>query len=284
MSKLIDLTGQDFGYWHVIERAENGKDGRARWLCHCTLCDKTTRVVQSSHLRGGRSTSCGCTKMEKMRQASIKNEAGKTYGYLQVERMATSEEKPRDVGGIYWICSCSHCGRKNVIVRGDYLRNGDTISCGCIESKNESLIAQMLDGLGFSYIQQYKFNDLSSTGRECDRLMFDFAIIHPLTKQLLYLIEYDGIQHFHHNTSGWNNEDQQKTTHKNDLLKNKYCFSHNIPLIRIPYDMNYDLQDIKLETTRFLLTPENEQEYYNKRKDNQKIKERCPDGIYGKQS
>ena len=23
MSKLIDLTGQDFGYWHVLERAKN---------------------------------------------------------------------------------------------------------------------------------------------------------------------------------------------------------------------------------------------------------------------
>ncbi len=29
MSKLIDLTGQDFGYWHVIERGPNTKDGRA---------------------------------------------------------------------------------------------------------------------------------------------------------------------------------------------------------------------------------------------------------------
>lgn len=29
MSKLIDLTGQDFGYWHVIERAENDKQGKA---------------------------------------------------------------------------------------------------------------------------------------------------------------------------------------------------------------------------------------------------------------
>lgn len=55
--------------------------------------------------------------------------------------MATPEEKPRDVESIYWVCSCLHCNRKNVIVKGDYLRNGDTISCGCIVSKNESLIA-----------------------------------------------------------------------------------------------------------------------------------------------
>ena len=35
MSKLIDLTGQSFGYWTVKERAENTKEGRAQWLCIC---------------------------------------------------------------------------------------------------------------------------------------------------------------------------------------------------------------------------------------------------------
>ena len=40
MSKLIDLTGQNFGYWQVLERAENGKDGHARWKCLCTACGK----------------------------------------------------------------------------------------------------------------------------------------------------------------------------------------------------------------------------------------------------
>lgn len=265
MSKLIDLTGQDFGYWHVIERAPNGKDGRARWLCHCTLCDETTKIVAGGHLRSGRSTSCGCTKMEKMRQASIKNEQGKTYGYLYVERMATPEEKPRDVESIYWVCSCQHCGRKNVIVKGDYLRNGDTKSCGCIVSRNESIIATMLSNIGFSYIQQYKFDNLSSTGRNCDRLMFDFGVVNPHTKQLLYIIEYDGEQHFHSMGMGWAGPEKYERIHKNDLLKNKYCFKHNIPLIRIPYDMQYDLQDLKLETTRFLLTPENEKDYYENR-------------------
>jgi len=147
-------------------------------------------------LRGGRSTSCGCTKMEKMRQASIKDESGKTYGYLYVNRMATKEEKPRNIESIYWVCTCTKCGRSNVIVRGDYLRNGDTTSCGCVQSKNESIIAQMLNSLEYTYKQQYVFDNLSSTGRKCDRLPFDFAVINPHTQQVLYLIEYDGIQHF----------------------------------------------------------------------------------------
>lgn len=261
MSKLIDLTGQDFGYWHVIERGPNDKRGKAYWMCHCTLCDKTTKLVSGSHLRGGKSTSCGCTKMEKMRQASIKQEAGKVYGYLKVERMATEDELPRqDVQSIYWNCTCLKCGRNNVIVKGDYLRNGDTSSCGCIQSKNESKIAIMLNRLNFNYKQQYRFQDLTSTERQCDTLPFDFAIFNNDT--LLFIIEYDGIQHFSKEHQ-WSSSGFE-TTRKNDLLKNKYCFEHNIPIIRIPYDQDYDLNDLKLETTRFLLTPKNEQEYYKR--------------------
>jgi len=33
MSKMIDLTNQDFGYWHVITRVANNAQGRTRWLC-----------------------------------------------------------------------------------------------------------------------------------------------------------------------------------------------------------------------------------------------------------
>lgn len=261
MSKLIDLTGQDFGYWHVIERAQNDKSGKAYWLCHCTLCDKTTKAVSGAHLRGGRSTSCGCTKMEKMKQSIIKNEEGKTYGFLYVERIATEDEKPRkDSQGLYWNCTCTKCGKTNVIVKGDYLRNGDTTSCGCITSKNESLIAKMLDNLQIKYIQQYRFSDLTSNGEISGQLIFDFAIMDQTKTNLLYLIEYDGIQHFDPQ-SRWANSDFNKTRH-NDILKNEYCFSHNIPLIRIPYYDKYNLNDLKLETTRFLFTRENQNTYY----------------------
>ena len=91
--------------------------------------------------------------MEKMRQANIKNEIGNIYGFLKVIRQASNEEKPRqDRAGIYWVCECLKCGKQNVIVLGDYLRNGDTTSCGCLNSKNESNIAKMLDELNINYI------------------------------------------------------------------------------------------------------------------------------------
>ena len=53
-----------------------------------------------------------------------------------------------------------------------------------------------------------------------------------------------------------------KTLHAHDLIKNQYCFTHNIPIIRIPYNAEYFVSDLILETTRFLLTPDNEKEYY----------------------
>ena len=42
-------------------------------------------------------------------------------------------------------------------------------------------------------------------------------------------------------------------------------FCNPLVIIRIPYDADYIIDDLKLETTRFLLTPENEKEYHESR-------------------
>lgn len=265
MSKLIDLTGQSFGYWKVLSRAQNTKQGRAKWHCICTACGQE-KDVDGAHLRAGRTTNCGCIRMQKMRQASIKHEEGKKYGYLYVNRMATEEEKPRhDRTGIYWNCTCTNCEKQNVIVFGDYLRKGETISCGCINSKNETKIEQILQNANIKYQKQYTFNDLlASTNRQCDKLRFDFAIFN--NQNLIYLIEYDGIQHFNIKSAFIKKDIELfKNNLQNDINKNRYCFEHNIPLIRIPYDKEYDLNDLKLQTTNFLLTPQNQKQYYQKR-------------------
>lgn len=248
MSKLIDLTNQNFGFWKVLERGNNSKGGRAKWICECTACGKI-KEVDGSHLRSGRTTNCGCIKMEKMRQSKIKDETGNIYGHLKVIRQAKKEERPRtDNCGIYWICSCLKCGKQNVIVKGDYLRNGDTSSCGCLNSKNESKIAKMLDDLNIKYTQQYKYLNY----------YFDFAIFSK-NGSLLYFIEYDGIQHFENNHF----HNTMVKTRENDYIKNKYCFENNIPLIRIPYNKKYTEADLILATTNFLLTKDNEDKYYN---------------------
>jgi len=259
MTKLINLTNQTFGNWYVLSRAENDRYGKAMWVCKCTKCGETEKAVSGSHLRSGRSKACEKCRQKAMTSTTIKNETGKDYGFLHVERVATEEEKPRkDRHGVYWNCTCTKCGRKNVIIFGDYLRNGNTRSCGCMNSYNESNICKILDNLGIKYIQQKRFSDLTLTGRPCDELMFDIAVYD--NDKLLYLIEFDGIQHFEkghfHNS--------YERTHRNDLAKNKYCFKNKIPLIRIPYNADYEFNDLLLKSTRFLLTSENENQYYER--------------------
>ena len=193
-------------------------------------------------MRNGRSTNCGCVRMEKMRQASIKDETGKIYGHLKVLRQATKEEKYRqDRTGIYWVCECLNCGNKHFIVFGDYLRNGDTTSCGCINSKNESRIAQILNELNLKYKQQYPYRDL----------YFDFAI-YSNSNELLYIIEYDGIQHFKEISFFNIDLDTQKYR---DEYKNQWCKDNDIPIIRIPYTKlkSIKITDLLLETSEYII-------------------------------
>lgn len=64
MPNLIDLTGQRFGMWTVIQRAETSKAGQTRWLCRCDC--GTAKAVQGCHLRGGKSICCGCENNKRL--------------------------------------------------------------------------------------------------------------------------------------------------------------------------------------------------------------------------
>ena len=79
-----------------------------------------------------------------------------------------------------------------------------------------------------------------------------------------YIIEFDGQQHFQ-STAGWNSRENVINNHKKDLIKNQYCFKNNIPLIRICYKEQDNIQatDLLLDS-KFLITKENEQQYYDK--------------------
>jgi hypothetical protein len=57
MKPLKDMTGKIFGYWKVIHRGPNTKQGQAQWICVCSKCN-CLKVVKGSHLREGRSTKC----------------------------------------------------------------------------------------------------------------------------------------------------------------------------------------------------------------------------------
>lgn len=77
MGKFIDLTGQKFGMWTVIKRAENTKRGQPRWVCRCDCGNVAT--VQGCSLKSGKSRNCGCVRKEKFNNAKHKQSYTRLY-------------------------------------------------------------------------------------------------------------------------------------------------------------------------------------------------------------
>ncbi|MGH7177995.1 MAG: HNH endonuclease, partial [Tepidisphaeraceae bacterium] len=75
VSKMIDLVGQTFGRWTVLERAANDKYQSSRWLCGCVCGVK--RTVRGRSLKRGMSKSCGCW----VRELAIERVGHKSPGW-----------------------------------------------------------------------------------------------------------------------------------------------------------------------------------------------------------
>lgn len=238
---FIDYSNKTVGKITFLKPIEKNQRGY-KWQGRCE-CGNTTFVQGADITRAIKKNtmlSCGCYQWNEL------DLTGQKYG-----KLTPIKKSGKDKYNHYlWYCKCD-CGNF-VEVIASHLINGNTQSCGCLNSKNESIISQLLKELNLKYLRQYSFK--GCLGR------FDFFINN------FYVIEFDGIQHFKYKSVGWNNKENFEKTRVHDLIKNKYCFDHNIPLIRIPYDADYTIDDLKLETTRFLLTPENEKEYYERRK------------------
>ena len=67
---LIDLTGQQFGHWTVLQRAPNGPGKTTRWLCKCELCGREV-IVQRNNLTNGKSTRCGKHRQLQAQEAQL---------------------------------------------------------------------------------------------------------------------------------------------------------------------------------------------------------------------
>lgn len=152
---------------------------------------------------------------------------GKRYGKL----VAIRPTEERRFGKVVWECKCD-CGNTRYVASSE-LQNGHVKSCGCLRSYGETLTEQVLKDLGLVYKTQYQFADLVSLKNNRTPLRFDFAVFDKNGK-LAFLIEFDGEQH---------EIVYEKWTlpFENDRLKNEYCCTHNINLLRISYkDRNYN--------------------------------------------
>lgn len=135
MSRLIDLTGKKFGHWLVLERDMDKTGGSAYWLCQCDCGTSPIRSVAGGDLRNGKSKSCGCVNIKRCTETG-EDLTGQRFGKLIVLKMG---EKSKNDRHRHWICQCD-CGNITKPIPSDKLKNGNTTSCGCINSIGEFLI------------------------------------------------------------------------------------------------------------------------------------------------
>ena len=258
INAFINETGNRYGRLVVIERAENkGKD--TCWKCKCDCGNET--IVRGTNLRDGSILSCGCYHLDKCKEpkgpriynnyltnepdeiplGEAENLRGQRFGKLMPLYRVKVES---DQTCAFWKCQCD-CGNITT-VRASALKSGKTTSCGCsTESHGEIKIKQLLLDNNLSFQQEYWFDNC----RDTNPLRFDFYVNN------FYLIEFDGEQHTKAIDYFGGEEGLQKTQQR-DKIKNEYCKSHNIPLIRIPYT-HYDkitIDDLRPETSQFLIT------------------------------
>ena len=134
MSSLIDLTGQTFGRLTVKEYQGTNDKGIHMWLCRCECGNE--KVARGDALRYGQTRSCGCLAHEAhialgkgstgRKSSRFIDLTGQTFGFLTVLERGENNAH----GQARWRCRCV-CGRETLVVAAK-LRNGRTISCGCM--------------------------------------------------------------------------------------------------------------------------------------------------------
>lgn len=267
----------------ILESVHSGTGSKKMWNCKCLACgNKAIKredrlrigaiggVVYSSGKKDSGTRSCGCKQAKIFKKPNVEGTTKTKYteNTLSGLKILYRTEFMDVNGSCIVMCKCPLCGNAFPTTTRSLRKN-----CGCQEgspllsiddffkrnkckSKGEEVILKMLE----SVQAPVEMGKCFMNCKDKSLLPFDFYLESPQFGK--YIIEFDGEQHFKNIEYFGNFE----TRRKHDLIKNRFCWENGIKLIRIPYDAKYVLNDLNPSTTRFLLTPQNEKEYYESRR------------------
>jgi hypothetical protein len=132
---------------------------------------------------------------------------------------------------IWWKCAtCSHEWETSVANR----TNG-TNCPNCRESKGERFVRDFLKSENIPFESQVEFEGLRGVGGRS--LKFDFIIKDQCR---IFAVEYDGEQHFIEKDF-FGGAESLSRTQEHDHRKDVWCKENDVPILRIKYDIPFDL-------------------------------------------
>ena len=127
-NEMIKESGNRYGHLTIVEDTGKRYHGSIVYKC---LCDcGNYKEVDSNKLHSGHVTSCGCARH------MVKDLTGMRFGKLTVVSFAKREK-----GKTYWNCKCD-CGNE-CIASSCSLKEGSTVSCGCVNKENRKNIVTL---------------------------------------------------------------------------------------------------------------------------------------------
>lgn len=166
----------------------------------CTHCSNTSKIDSSSFLE----------------KASIKHNHSYDYSLIKKENIKNNQSLV--------LIRCKTHGVFRQRVKNHLEGHGCPT---CRSSKGERIISSALSELSVEFETQYPLTKNPKTNRF---LKVDFFLPHNNT-----VIEFDGIQHYEP-IDFFGGKNNFKNISNRDNIKNNYCVSNDINLIRIKYD------------------------------------------------
>ena len=229
--RMFELTKNEY------VRIGNYVNNSTKMLVRHNLC-KNEYEVPWGHFRGG--YRCPrCSGVERLNNRKIDKRMLELVGneYIRLGRYLNAHTK--------MLIKHNLCGNEYEVKWNNFKTGRRCPKCN--ESKGEKEISDILNSLGIKYTSQKRFPEC----KHKKTLPFDFYIHNKNTK---LLIEFDGMQHYEP-IKHFGGEEKLKLTQLRDSIKNKFAKENNIPLLRISYLEEEDIENIvmnKLKELNFI--------------------------------
>lgn len=226
--KYSYIIGTKINKWTALRFDHSRKKTDVICQCECG----TIKPVNLQNLINNKSKDCGCGRKKKLSEVRLNNLEGQRFGKLTVLELLPERN---NLKRCMYRCLCD-CGNETIVAAVS-LRTGHTQSCGCLVSKGNMKIGQILSNLNIEFRREYQINFNDTYYK------FDFYL-----PQYNLMIEYDGEQHFaparYHGANEEKNLEDFKKVQERDKIKNQYCEENHINLLRIPYTEQENMEEI----------------------------------------